>query len=485
MTNRHTAKSRIAKNTMLLYVRQLFVLVLALYTSRLTLQVLGESDFGVYVAVGGLTALLSIITSSMSSSTQRFMTFELGRKNFDRLNLIYVTSVQIHTILSVVFVLFAEVLGLYFIYYHMVLPHDRLDVTFWVFQFSIINCVLGLINIPNNAAIIAHEDMGVFSLFSILDALLKITVVICLSYISWDKLLFYAFFLLVIQIINRTIAIVWCHIKYAECHYIHKVDKVLIRQMFNFAGWDGLMNLSVSGFIQGVNILLNVFFGPAMNAAYSVAMQAYSGIRSFCSNFQLASNPQIVKLYSEGNNDEMVKLVYMVCKISFFLIFALSLPFLLNANYILGLWLVQVPEHTTVFFCILLIYAYINVWVYPLDVCAKATGKLKRYSLIVSLITIVPLPLAFILYHFVAIPEIIYYIAIFSSFCGIIAQINCLRPLIGIKVSSFMYKVVFNCCFTAAIAIIIPYSFSYISTTSLFDIFLSFFISIASSIISI
>lgn len=226
--------------------------------------------------------------------------------------------------------------------------------------------------------------------------------------------------------------------------------------MIGLAGWSGLISFAVTGFSQGTNILLNVFFGPVMNAAYAIATQVYSGIRSFCSNFQLASNPQIVKLYSQGEKTEMVKLVTLICKISFFLIFVLSLPFIMTANFVLDLWLVEVPSHAVSFFCLLLLYAYVDVWVYPLNISAQATAQMKRYSIIVSSIITLPVPISYVLYLFGAVPEIIFVVAIIISIIGVIAQVATLRSLIGISVKSFSVDVILRCIVTGMVAMIIP-----------------------------
>ena len=444
MSDNQSNNKRIAKNTGVLYIRQLLTLGLSLYTSRLTLQVLGEEDFGIYATVAGFTALLSTLTTSLASGTQRFITFELGRGDFDKLNKVYCTAINIHVLLSVLLIIIGESVGCWFIFNKMTVPPDRLMVAFWVFQLTLLNTVLMLVNTPNNAEIVAHEDMGAWALVSIIDAILRCVSVILLFFISWDKLLIYAVFLFLIQFLNRTICIVWCKRKYSEVNYHFIWDKSLMKSMLSITGWTGLNNLAVTGFIQGVNLLLNVFFGPVLNAAYTVAMQAYSGIRQFCSSFQLASNPQIVKLYSTGDLEEMRKLLYTVCKLSFFLIFVLSLPFVVNADYILTLWLGKVPEHSVSFFILLLIYAYTDVFAYPLDIAAQATGNMKKYSLVISTCVLSTLPIAYLLYIFGAIPETIYYVAIIVSWVGLMLRIICLKRLVGISLRTFVSSVLFR-----------------------------------------
>lgn len=481
----NTENKRIAKNTGLLYVRQLLTLGLSLYTSRLTLQVLGETDFGIYATVAGFTALISTLTTSLASGTQRFITFELGRGDMEKLNRVYCTAINIHVLLSILLVLIGETIGVWFIFNKMSVPPERLMIAFWVFQLTLMNTVLALINTPNNAEIVAHEDMGTWAFVSIVDAVLRCVCVISLFYISWDKLLMYAFFLFAIQFLIRTLCIWWCKRKYIEVKYHFVWDKPLLKSMLSITGWTGLNNLAVTGFIQGVNLLLNVFFGPVLNAAYIVAMQAYSGIRQFCASFQLASNPQIVKLYSVGELDKMHNLVISVCKLSFYLIFLLSLPFIIESNFVLSLWLKDVPEHTQSFFILLLIFAYFDVFAYPLDISAQATGKLKKYSLSVSIVFISILLFAYIAYSLGGVPETIYYIAILITNICVFIRLFSLRLLIGLSVKRFATAVLLRCLLVGSISTILPFVIYSMLPQSLWSVLTVFVASFLSSIVTI
>lgn len=485
MTDTSANNKRIAKNTMLLYVRQIFTLCLALYTSRLTLQVLGASDFGIYAAVGGFTALLSILTNSMSSSTQRFITFELGRGNQEKLKTVFNASVQIHVILAIILLLLAETVGVWFLYNHLTIPVERIQTAFWVFQVSILGCIFSILNVPNNASIIAHEDMGTFALFSIIDAILKLLSVLMLFVITWDKLIIYAICLLSIQIINQTIAFIFCRIKYSEVRFQSSFNFPIIRQMFELAGWNIVSNMATMGFIQGTNLLLNIFFGPIMNAAYTIAMQAYSGIRSFCSSFQLAANPQIVKLYSSGDIEKMHNLLMMVCKMSFFLIFFLSLPFIINAKFILSLWLVEVPEHSVAFFILLLIYAYIDVLVYPMGIAAQATGNVKQYNLLTSIATLAILPISYVGYLFGLIAESIYIIAITMSVISIPLRLYCLKRLINFNSRKFIKQVFIKILYVSIVAVSIPLLLHYLLKENLWTVLLNSIVALSSASLSI
>ena len=476
---------RIAKNTGLLYIRQLITLGISLYTSRLTLQVLGESDFGVYATVAGFTALLSTLTSSLTAGTQRFITFELSRNDLNKLNRVYCTSINIHVFLSILLIIFGECFGSWFIFNKMTIPTDRVMSAFCVFQFTIFNSALTLINIPNISEIIAHEDMGTWAFVSILDSLLKLFAVIMLYFISYDHLIAYAFFLFVIQFIIRSLSKIWCKRKYIEARYHFIWDKPLLKSMLSVTGWAGLNNLAITGFIQGVNLLLNVFFGPVLNAAYTVAMQAYSGIRQFCSSFQLASNPQIIKLYSTNELEKMHNLLFTVCKLSFFLIFVLALPFIINAEYVLTVWLDKVPSHTESFFILLLIYAFIDVLAYPLDIAAQATGKLKHYSIAISLIVLSTLAITYVAFSLNAIPETVYIIAIIVSWFCLIVRISFLRKMIEIDAIQFLKKVVSKILYIGFTAPILPIILLYCMPESIATTLVLFITSFASTIIII
>lgn len=458
--NHILANKRLAKNTLFLYIRQFFVLVLGLYTSRLTLQVLGETDFGVYATVGGMTSLLTILTTSLSAGTQRFITFSLGKGDLKKLNKVYITSVNIHILLSFILIVVGELFGTWFVFEKMTIPDNRIWTAYYVFQITLFNSVLHLINIPNNAEIVAHEDMGSFAVVTIFDAILKFLSVLLLFYISYDKLLAYAIALFFIQFLQRMVCSWYCKRKYPEVKYNFLIDKTLMKSMIKIAGWMSLSNLSVTGFVQGVNILINVFFGPAMNAAYAVAMQAYSGLRSFCSSFQLASNPQLVKLYATGEIEKMQKLLCSVCKLSFFLVFIISLPFLINSEYFLRLWLGNVPEYASEFLALLLVYAYIDVLAYPIDISVQATGYVKCFCISISIGVLMILPIAYGCYLFGAVPETVYIIAIFISWILLVVRVYFLKKLIHLSPTIFMKNVVLKIGLVFFVSLVIPVLYS-------------------------
>lgn len=371
---------RIAKNTLLLYFRMLFMMAVSLFTSRVVLNTLGVEDYGIYNVVGGIVAMFGFINGSMSSATQRYITFALGKGDKNRLQTVFSTTLQIHTLIAGVIVLLGETIGLWFLYNKMQIPADRMDAAFWVLQCSIIAAVVMIISVPYNADIVAHEKMSAFAYISILEVVLKLAIVYMLLVFSFDKLVLYAFLLLAIQILIRFCYSYYCNKHFEETKYKHVWDKALFKEMTGFAGWSMFGNLAAVLFGQGLNMLLNVFFGPVVNAARGIAVQVQNAVQQFVLNFQMALNPQITKTYAQGEMQEMHKLMYRSARFSFFLLFFLSLPVLFETKFILTVWLKIVPDNTVVFLRIMLCTSLIYTLSNPLIIANQATGKVRKYQ---------------------------------------------------------------------------------------------------------
>ncbi|WP_217961480.1 lipopolysaccharide biosynthesis protein [Muribaculum intestinale] len=454
--NKKDNNKRIAKNTVLLYCRQLISLGLSLYTSRLVLKILGETDFGIYATVGGITAFLSVIITSMSASSQRFLSFNLGKGDIKGVINVFSTSNQIHVFLALIILVLGETVGLWFVNNHLNIESTRLHVAIIVYQISLLNCIFAIISVPYNALIIANECMGAFALFSIGDTILKFIGVILLPFISIDYLIGYALIICVVQLFSRLTMWWFCAVKFPNIKYCHKYYPSLFKQMFGIAGWNSLNSIATTCYLQGSVITLNIFFGPIINAAYSVAMQAYSGLRQFCSSFQSASAPQIVKYYAVEENDALFRLLGFVCKISFFLLFFLTLPFVLTANNILSFWLENVPPYASIFFIWMIISAYFDIFSYPLDIAAQASGNMAKYSCITSTLTILILPVTYQLYCIKFPPETILCVAVIIGLVNCLVRIKILSSLIGLCFKTFTLNIICRCILTAAISSIIP-----------------------------
>lgn len=442
MTDISSNNKRIAKNTMLLYVRTLFIMLVTLYTSRVVLNTLGVTDYGVYNVVGGVVAMFGFINSSMSSATQRYITFALGKGDMAQLQKVFSTALQIHVFIAVLIVVLGETVGLWFMYTQMQIPADRMDAAFWVLQCSIVSTVVMIISVPYNADIIAHEKMSAFAYISILEAVLRLAVVYVLLVFSYDKLILYAFLILGVQLLVRLCYTRYCNRHFKESKYRHVWDKRLMKEMSGFAGWE--MFSSFSGGIvpaHGLNMLLNVFFGPVVNAARAVAVQVQYAILQFVGNFQTALNPQITKTYANNELEEMHKLIFRSSKFSFYLLFFLSLPVLFETDFILVLWLKTVPEDAALFLrimiCVSLLYTLSN----PLIVANQATGKVKMFHAISGTILFLILPVSYVCLTLGCKAYSVFIVHFVFELLALFVRMVLLRPLIGIRLLDYVKHV--------------------------------------------
>lgn len=457
MTNTSANNKRIAKNTLLLYVRMLFMMAISLYTSRVVLNTLGVVDYGVYNVVGGVVAMFGFINGSMSSATQRYITFALGKGDMGRLRTVFSTALQIHFLIAFLIVVLGETVGLWFMCTQMQIPADRMDAAFWVLQCSIVSAVVMIISVPYNADIIAHEKMSAFAYISILEAVLKLAIVYALVLSPFDKLVFYAFLILGVQVLIRFCYSHYCNRHFPESKYSRVWDKKLFKEMTGFAGWSMFGNLASVLFGQGLNMLLNVFFGPVVNAARAVAVQVQSAVQQFVGNFQMALNPQITKTYAKGEMGEMHKLMFRSARFSFYLLFFLSLPVLFETNFILTVWLKTVPDNTVIFLrimiCISLIYTIAN----PLMVANQATGKVRKYQVVCGSILLMILPVSYVCLK-LGFPA---YSVFIVHFCmeaiAQFARMVLLRPLIGIRIRDYISNIYLRIVAVIALSVIVPF----------------------------
>ena len=396
MSDNTENNKRIAKNTLLLYARMLLMMLVSLFTSRVILQVLGIEDYGVYNVVGGIVSMFAFINGGMVAATQRYITFELGSGNKERLQRVFSTSLQIHAMISILIVILGETVGLWFLQEKLVIPEDRMIAAMWVYQCSIIVCVLNIMSIPYNADIVAHEKMSAFAMISVVEVVLKLLVVYLLMLFPFDKLIVYAILLLAVQFSIRLVYAAYCKRHFEESSYIHRWNSDLIKEMLGFAGWSFWGSLAVILYTQGIIMMLNVFFGHIVNAARGIAIQVQSAVLQFVMNFQMALNPQITKSYAAGNLDQMHSLMFRSARFSFLLLFFIALPVLLETNFLLTLWLKTVPDHTVIFaqimLCISLVYTTAN----PCIIANQATGKVKVYQAVVGGILLAILPISYI-----------------------------------------------------------------------------------------
>ncbi len=431
---------RIAKNTLLLYFRMLFMMGISLYTSRVVLNTLGVEDYGIYNVVGGIVAMFGFINGSMSSATQRYITFALGKGDKERLQTVFSTTLQIHTLIAGIIVLLGETFGVWFLYNKMQIPPERIDASFWVLQCSIWSMVTMIVSVPYNADIIAHEKMSAFAYISILEVVLNLVIVYILVIFSYDKLILYAILGLVVQVAIRFCYSIYCNRHFEETKYRPVWDKSLFKEMAFFAGWNIWGNFAGTLSTTGVNLLLNVFFGPVVNAARGVAVQVQGAILGFSANFQMALNPQITKNYAKGNLLEMHKLIERSSRFSFFLLYILSTPVMLLTSYLLTLWLKLVPVHTVAFLRIILVIVIIDSIANPIMIAATATGKVRQYQSIVGGVVLLIVPLSYLALKFGATPEVVFLVHLAVCILAFITRLLIVRPMIKLQIRRYIFN---------------------------------------------
>ena len=456
MTEPAYSNKRIAKNTLFLYIRMFIVLIISLYTSRLLLNALGIVDYGIYNVVGGIVTLFTFVTGAMSTSSQRYITFALGQQDEQRLKEVFRSSLQVFMLLSLIILLLSETIGLWFLYYKMTIPAERMTAAFWVYQISILSCVLGMLVIPFRAEIIAHERMNAFAFISIMDVVLKLFIVIIISLMDDERLIFYAVLMFFITFLNNIIYMVYCKKQFKEINYKMVFNKPLLKEMGNFAGWSLIGNLAGVLSNHGVNILLNMFFGPAINAARGIAIQVQGTIQGFIINFQMAVNPQITKTYATNDLNRMHNLIIASSKFSFFLLFFLTLPIILETNQILVLWLKLVPEHTINFIRIIFFIMLIDTLANPLIIANQATGKIKKYQTVVGGILLSIIPISYIALKLGSKPEVVFIIQLIIAIIAQIARVIMIHPLINISYYKYLKEIVFRSVIVMIVASILP-----------------------------
>lgn len=485
MQNQSANNKRIAKNTLMLYVRTLFVMVISLYTSRVVLQVLGVEDYGVYQVVGGLVAMFSVISSSLSSAISRFITFEIGRGDMDRLKRIFSTSIIIQLCLCVIVALAVEIGGLWFMHTEMQIPAGRLDAAEWVLHCSVLTFCLNLLSIPYNACIIAHEHMKAFAYVSVVEAMLKLVILFLIIHSPIDRLVAYALLLTLAAALIRLAYTVYCHKHFEETKTKLIFDKSIFKEMSGFSGWSFFNNTSFILNNQGVSMLMNVFFGVTVNAARGIAIQVESAVLQFVNNFTTALNPQITKSYANGDLDNMYKLVCRGAKFSFFSMLILSLPIILEANQILSMWLTEVPEHTVIFVQLSMLMGMCDCIGTTGYTACIATGKLKRYSLILTPLIVLEFPLSWLFFYYGASVESSYYLYILIKLLVLFVRMYLMQRMIGLNCLMYIKGVFFPIVLTTLFSIILPILIIIFMDEDILRFFILLIVSAISVIVSV
>ena len=453
-----SSHKRIAKNTVYLYFRMMITIIVGLFTSRIVLNTLGVEDYGINNVVGGVVTMFSLISASISGSIGRFITFELGTGNKDKLKKIFSTSVTIQIILAIIVVIIAEIIGIWFLNNELQINPDRIVAAHWVFHCSLITFAVGLISLPYNACIVAHERMNVYAYISILEVVLKLVIVYMLLITPFDKLETYAVLGACVAIIIRLIYGWYCKRQFEECSYHFILDKTLFKQMFGFAGWQMLGSSAAVLRGQGSDILINIFAKTTVaNAATGIAATLTGVISGFVGNFTAAFTPQITKLYASQKFDELIKLIYMGAKFAPYLLLFIALPIFFNAKFILELWLGVVPNHTVNFVLITILFMFNELIAQPLIHAKNANGNIRNYQIIVGGVLLLTLPIAYVALKLGAPIEIVFIAKLITSIMAMIVRLYMLRgDLPRLSVSHFIIYVYLRVIAVALIAAILP-----------------------------
>lgn len=479
----------IAKNTLFLYFRMMFTMLISLYTSRVVLQVLGVDDYGIYQAVGGIVGFLSFINGALSTGTSRFLTFELGTGDFEKLKRTFSTTLTIHIALAVLVVLLAETVGLWFLYNKMVIPVEKMEAAVYVYHISILTAVFTLTQVPYNASIIAHERMSVFAYVSIVEVTAKLLVVYLLNIGDFDKLKLYATLLFVVQMGLMLFYRVYCIRQFKETKYSFVYDKSILKSIAGFSGWSLFANASSALNSQGILLLLNMFFAPAVVTARSISIQVNMAASQFVNNFRTAVNPQIVKKYAAGDIDGSHQLLLSSTKYSYYLMFMLCLPICLLAHPILELWLGDVPEYTVIFLQLILIQSLFQVFDTSFYTALYAKGRLKENALISPTFGFIRFPIIYLLFKIGCSPVALSWASLITYvILGLIV-----KPILIVRIAEYRWRdilQVFKSCLLVTVAALpVPVYCSYcLDTTKLMNdiyVLVITFISVAISIYTI
>lgn len=473
--------SRLMRNTILLYSRMALMMCINLYTSRIVLHTLGIEDYGIFNVVGGVIIIFSFMNDSMTASTQRFLSFELGTGDKKRLHDIFITSLHIHLFIAFIIIAIGETVGLWFVMKEMVIPPQRMTAALWCYQCSIFIAILDVLSYPYISAIIAHEKMASFAYIAILDAILKLLLVYLLLVFDYDRLILYAALYAGEKLLIRMVYNLYCVRNFEECKYRWVFKKELFVEMATFAGWKMWSNLAYVFYTQGLNILLNVFFGPAVNAARAAAAQAQGAVGNLASNFQLAINPQITKTYATRQLKKTHLLIFKSSRLNFCLLLTVCLPLIVETPQVLGIWLKEVPDGSVVFLRLLLIILMVQQYYSPLATAVAATGRIKKYEMIVSGLMLTVMPVSYVVLKMGGAPWSVFvaYLCIVSL--AYAANLFIVLPMLKLRLIKYVIYAVKPCATVLLLSLIVPVSMKLLIEPSLLMSLLTIFLTVIST----
>lgn len=456
MSDTSANNKRIAKNTLWLYLRMLISMAVSLYTSRVILQTLGVEDYGIYNIVGGVVAMFSFINATMSGATSRFLTYEIGKGDQRRLNSTFSASFWIHVIIGIIVIVLSETIGLWFLNNKMVIPEDRFVAAHIVFQMSILSTFVSITQVPYNASLIAHEKMDVYAYVEIVNVFLKLLILYFLILLDYDKLILYGFLVLVVSIGIAMYYRFYGHRHFKECKIRREWRPEIIKPMLSFSAWDFYGNMSVTARTQGVSMLLNVFFGPVMNAAAGIAASVQTAVVSFATNISTAVRPQIIKSFAQGEYDAMSSLIYNASRCIFLVMVILVIPLCAEIEYILSLWLEEYPDSTPVFCILTLWFSVFANMSYVVVTGIHAYGKIIRPSLINGTLYLMVVPISYFVYKIGGEAWVAYLINLIAVIVGLMSNVYTLHLYVNVfSIWRFIKEVLARCVVLVAVGMCI------------------------------
>lgn len=448
---------RIAKNTVYLYVRTLLVMFVSIYTSRIILDTLGVEDYGIYNVVGGFVSMFSVLSGTLTAASQRFIAYELGKSD-SNVKKVFSTTLLIHFLLAIILFVLLETIGLWFLNDKMNIDSTRLPAANWVFQCSVVTFCVNLISIPYTASIIAYEKMSAFAYISIFEVLAKLVAVYALYIIAFDSLIVYAFFMLLVAIILRAIYGVYCSKNFPDCRFSLCFEKTIFKEILGFSGWNFIGSSAAILNNQGINMLINLFFGVTLNAARGLALQIDNAINTFVQNFMMALNPQITKSYAAGDYEYVNKMIILGTKFAFFLFWILCLPVYVNTDFILSIWLKEVPDYAALFIQLGIIYNLAQNLSQCLYTTMLATGRIKKYQIVVGGLSLLAFPTAWLFFKMDFPGEYGYWSMIIFAIVCLIARLFLLQEMVPLFSGlAYIKKVIFPIIFAIVPTILIVY----------------------------
>lgn len=451
MSSDNVNVNRIAKNTLLLYIRTFLIMIVSLYTSRVVLKVLGVEDYGTYNVVAGAVAFFGFLNSAMSMATQRFLNVEMVTSSGERLQRTFSMAMNIHLIIGFIVVLLSESIGLWLVNCVLNIPDDRLVAANWVFQFVVLGMLLKIITVPYNSDILAHEQMSAYAYISMFEVLLQLGLVFALTLFNIDKLILYGGLMLCVTFVIFLIYKIYVNIKFKESKFIFLWDNTMFKEMAGFLGWNMCGQLAQIFTTQGVNMVVNVFYGVVLNAAMSIQNQVTSAVTMFVQNFQTSFRPQITKSYAANEFLEMKSLVIKASKLSFYLLYLISIPILFNIDFILMVWLETVPEYTAVFCKLVIWFSYLEAMGMPLVMAIMASGKNRNYQIFVSITISLNLLLVWLFFKLGFPPVTVFYIKIAIAIPTLLVRMIYAERQAFIPMTSFIVHSILPCLFVTIV----------------------------------